>query len=84
MSGWAWDAESKLRLAPKPQDDGMIAQAAGQSAASATLKRCFSCREEDDIEITHSALRGFDHPFKEGISAPLPNSCCKSAGSSQS
>lgn len=56
VSGWAWDVESKLRLALKPQDDGMIAQAAGQSAASATFKSCFSCREEDDIEITYSTL----------------------------
>lgn len=62
----------------------MIAQAAELSAASATFQSCFSCLEEDDIEITHSTLGGFDHPFKEGISAPLPNSCCKSVGSSQS
>lgn len=56
MSGGAWDAENKLRLALKLQDDGMIAQAAGPSAASATFKSCFSCREEDDIEITYSTL----------------------------
>lgn len=53
MSGWVWDAESKLQLAVRLRADGMIAQAAGQSAASATLKSCFSCRE-DDIEITYS------------------------------
>lgn len=54
VSGWVWDAESKLQLAVRRRADGMIAQAAGQSAASATLKSCFSCREEDDIEITYS------------------------------
>lgn len=54
VSGWVWDAESKLQLAVRLWVDGMIAQAAGQSAASATLKSCFSCREEDDIEITYS------------------------------
>lgn len=54
VSGWVWDAESKLQLAVRLRADGMIAQAAGQSAASATPKSCFSCREEDDIEITHS------------------------------
>lgn len=54
VSGWVWDAKSKLQLAVRPRADGMIAQAAGQSAASATLKSCFSCREEDDIEITYS------------------------------
>lgn len=54
MSGWVWDAESKLQLAVRLRADGMIVQAAGQSAASATLKSCFSCHEEDDIEITYS------------------------------
>lgn len=49
VSGWAWDAESKLQLAVRPWADGMIAQAARQNAASAILKSCFSCREEDDI-----------------------------------
>lgn len=54
VSGWVWDAESKLQLAVRLWADGMIAQAGGQSAASATLKSCFSCCEEDDIEITYS------------------------------